>query len=115
MAFTEKNVGRDPEARQAYLRTLRDAVHWSGQRLTATDRLHLLTTLPILLIAGRRDRCIPYEHTIQAHRNLPGSKLAVLDTGHFPHHESPADVAQLIADFLATGENRTQALSKLAL
>jgi pimeloyl-ACP methyl ester carboxylesterase len=94
----------DPAARDAYLRTLRGVVHWSGQRITATDRLHLLATLPVLLVAGRRDQCIPHAHAIQAHRNLPGSELAVLDTGHFPHHERPDEVAHLIATFLQSLE-----------
>jgi len=93
---------RDPAAREAFRRTLRDTVHWSGQRLTATDRLHLLAATPTLLIAGSRDRCIPHEHTVAAHHRLPASELAVLDAGHFPHLERSADVARLIATFLRT-------------
>ncbi|HWN35412.1 MAG TPA: alpha/beta fold hydrolase [Pseudonocardia sp.] len=93
---------RDPAARDAFRRTLRDTVHWSGQRLTATDRLHLLATTPTLLIAGRRDRCIPHEHTIAAHHRLPASELAVLDAGHFPHLERAQDVARLISTFVSS-------------
>jgi pimeloyl-ACP methyl ester carboxylesterase len=91
---------RDPGARDAFRRTLRDTVHWSGQRLTATDRLHLLAATPTLLIAGRRDSCIPHEHTVAAHHRLPASKLAVLDAGHFPQLECPEDVARLISTFV---------------
>jgi pimeloyl-ACP methyl ester carboxylesterase len=90
----------DPGAREAFLRTLRGAVGWSGQRLTALDRLELLAELPVLLVAGRRDACIPHEHTLRAHAQLPGSRLALLDAGHFPHHEHPDTVARLIAEFL---------------
>jgi pimeloyl-ACP methyl ester carboxylesterase len=90
----------DPAARVAFLHTLRGAVDWSGQRLTALDRLELLAELPVLLVAGRRDGCIPYRHTLRAHDQLPGSRLELLDTGHFPHHEQPDAVARLIAEVL---------------
>jgi pimeloyl-ACP methyl ester carboxylesterase len=93
----------DPAARDAFRRTLRDTVQWSGQRLTATDRLHLLAATPTLLIAGRRDSCIPHEHTVAAHHRLPASELAVLDAGHFPHLEHPREVARLISRFVRTG------------
>lgn len=91
----------DPDARRVFLHTLRGAVSWSGQRLDATDLLYLLAELPTLLIAGRRDRCIPHRHTLQAHQALPGSRLAVLEAGHFPHSEHPEQVAELILDLLA--------------
>jgi pimeloyl-ACP methyl ester carboxylesterase len=84
-----------------FLHTLRGAVSWSGQRLDATDLLYLLAELPALLIAGRRDRCIPHRHTLLAHQALPGSRLAVLEAGHFPHSEHPEQVAELILDLLA--------------
>jgi pimeloyl-ACP methyl ester carboxylesterase len=100
----------DPGAREAFLRTLRGAVGWSGQRLSAVDRFGLLGERPVLLITGRRDTCIPYQHTLRAHAQLPGSRLEVLDTGHFPHHEHPGDVARILAEFLVaerTGELAT--------
>ncbi|HEX4247144.1 MAG TPA: alpha/beta fold hydrolase [Pseudonocardia sp.] len=102
---------RDPGARDAFRRTLRDTVQWSGQRLTATDRLHLLAATPTLLIAGSRDSCIPHEHTVAAHHRLPASELAVLDAGHFPHLERPGEVARLISTFLrarAEGDDPAQ-------
>jgi pimeloyl-ACP methyl ester carboxylesterase len=92
----------DPDARRVFLHTLRGAVSWSGQRLDATDLLYLLAELPTLLIAGRRDRCIPHRHTLLAHQALPGSRLAVLDAGHFPHAEHPEQVTELILDLLAS-------------
>ncbi|HEV7791634.1 MAG TPA: alpha/beta hydrolase [Pseudonocardia sp.] len=91
----------EPAAREAFLRTLRGAVGWSGQRLGAVDRFGLLGAQPVLLITGRRDTCIPYQHTVRAHAQLPGSRLEVLDAGHFPHHEHPDDVARILAEFLA--------------
>lgn len=90
----------DRPSRQAFTYTVRSTVTWSGQRLGATDRLYLLSGLPILLIAGRQDGCIPHQHSMAAHDVLPGSRLELLDAGHFPHHEYPAQVGQLLAEFL---------------
>jgi pimeloyl-ACP methyl ester carboxylesterase len=92
----------DPATRQAFLSTLRATVSWTGQRLDATDRLYLLAALPTLFVAGRRDACIPFRHTVRAHQLLPHSRLEVLDAGHFPHTEHPGELADLLADFLHT-------------
>ena len=90
----------DRASRQAFTHTVRSTVTWAGQRLAATDRLYLLCGLPILLVAGRQDSCIPHQHSIAAHEVLPGSRLELLDAGHFPHHEHPGRVGQLLAEFL---------------
>ncbi len=92
---------RDGASRRAFTHTVRGTLCWSGQRLAATDRLYLLSGLPTLLIAGRRDSCIPCQHTEAAHEVLPGSRLELLDTGHFPHKEQPTLVGELMTDFLA--------------
>jgi pimeloyl-ACP methyl ester carboxylesterase len=94
----------DPDARDAFVTTLRGAVNWSGQRLSAIDRLYLLAELPILFIAGRHDSCIPYHHSLRAHQTLPSSQLEILDTGHFPHQERPQNVVDLLTKFLTTSE-----------
>ncbi len=91
---------RDRDSRTAFLHTVRGTVTWSGQRLAATDRLYLLSGVPVLLIAGIRDNCIPSRHSQAAHQVLPGSQLEVLDAGHFPHHEHPDQVAGMLAEFL---------------
>jgi pimeloyl-ACP methyl ester carboxylesterase len=91
----------DRESRQAFTHTVRSTVCWSGQRLAAADRLYLLAGLPTLLVAGRRDSCIPHQHSLAAHEVLPNSRLEVLDAGHFPHQEHPAVVGGLLAEFLA--------------
>jgi pimeloyl-ACP methyl ester carboxylesterase len=93
----------DRASRQAFTHTVRGTVNWSGQRLGATDRLYLLRGLPILLVAGRQDSCIPHQHSMAAHEVLPGSRLELLDAGHFPHHEHPVEVGELLAGFLTAG------------
>jgi pimeloyl-ACP methyl ester carboxylesterase len=73
--------------------------------------LELFAELPVLLVAGRRDACIPHEHTLRAHAQLPGSRLEVLDTGHFPHHERPDAVARLISEVLVAAGPRVPAVA----
>lgn len=90
----------DPGARQAFLHTVRFALGPSGQRLDARDYLHLLDAERVLLVAGRADNCIPHEHTVAAHRLLPGSRLVLLDTGHFPHREQAEAFSAVLTSFL---------------
>jgi pimeloyl-ACP methyl ester carboxylesterase len=110
------NLGRalgslaDRGTRQAFLRTLRGVVGWSGQRLDATDRLDLLSDLPTLLITGTRDSCIPHQHTLRAHQAMPGSRLEVLLAGHFPHVEYPDKIAKILLDFLKTSSARAASI-----
>lgn len=94
----------DPGARQAFLCTVRFALGPSGQRLDARDYLHLLDSEQVLLVAGRGDNCIPFEHTVAAHHLLPGSRLVLLDTGHFPHREQSDTFANVLLSFLGATE-----------
>jgi pimeloyl-ACP methyl ester carboxylesterase len=91
----------DAAARAAFLHTVRFALGWSGQRLDARDYLHGLDAERVLLVAGRDDGCIPARHSEAAHRQLPGSRLAVLDGGHFPHREHPEAFTRELLAFLA--------------
>ncbi len=93
----------DGQKRQAFLRTLRSVVDYRGQAVSAVNRLHLSSGLPILLIWGDRDRIIPVAHGYAAHDALPGSRLEVLaGVGHFPHVESPTAVVDILDDFIVT-------------
>ena len=54
---------------------------------------------------GDRDGVIPVEHAYAAHELIPNSRLEVLEgVGHFLPIERSDDLADLIADFLATTE-----------
>ena len=93
----------DGQARQAFLRTLRSVVDYRGQAVSAINRLHLSSGLPILLIWGDQDRIIPVAHGYAAHDAVAGSRLEVLaGVGHFPHVESPTAVVEILDDFIAT-------------
>jgi len=52
----------DPGARDAFVHTVRSALDLGGQRLNGLERLRLVSDAPLLLIAGRKDLCIPTEH-----------------------------------------------------
>ena len=68
----------DGQTRQAFLRTLRSVVDYRGQAVSAINKLHLGSGLPILLIWGDQDRIIPVAHGYAAHAAVPGSRLEVL-------------------------------------
>jgi pimeloyl-ACP methyl ester carboxylesterase len=81
---------------------LRAVIDRHGQRVSATDRLHLLEHIPLLLIWGERDATIPITHAHATHAALPNSRLVTLPrAAHFPHLEDPAGVAAALAEFLA--------------
>ena len=87
------------------MQSARGALDLSGQRLTGTERLHLLAETPVLLIAGSRDPVIPVDHTVNAHETLPGSRLELFDgAGHFPHIDDPRRFVHLLHEFVTTTE-----------
>jgi pimeloyl-ACP methyl ester carboxylesterase len=93
----------DPGARDAFVHTVRNTLDLGGQRLNGLERLRLVSDAPLLLIAGRKDLCIPTEHTTRAHDACPASRLELFPSaGHFPHRDQPLRFAQVVLDFLAT-------------
>ncbi len=89
------------DARQAFLHTLRSVIDMHGQRVSATDRLGLLETIPTLIVWGERDRTIPIEHGRLAHAAIPHSIFkTVPGVAHFPHLEDPHALSGLLLDFL---------------
>jgi pimeloyl-ACP methyl ester carboxylesterase len=91
----------DAEARAAFLHTVRAVIDYTGQRVSAADRLYLASLLPTLIVWGRRDPLIPAVHGEFAHGQMPGSRLEIFeDAGHFPHLDDPIRFAALLRDFL---------------
>jgi pimeloyl-ACP methyl ester carboxylesterase len=94
-----------PDARKAFLHTLRSVIDLRGQRVSARDRLYLLSDVPTLIVWGGRDHTIPIEHGRTTHAAVPGSRFVTLpDAAHFPHLEDPAGLAEALRDWLDTTE-----------
>ncbi|CAN3130070.1 alpha/beta fold hydrolase [Mycobacterium sp. smrl_JER01] len=99
----------DAQTRQAFLRTLRSVVDYRGQAVSALNRLHLTSDLPLLVIWGDADRIIPVEHGRALDGVRPGCRLEILPgVGHFPHVEKPNDVVELLDDFISTTGQSTE-------
>jgi len=94
-----------PGARKAFLQTLRAVIDFQGQRVSARDRLYLLTDFPTLIVWGERDNTIPLAHGREAHLAIPGSRFVTLpQAAHFPHLEDPEGLAAALREFLETSE-----------
>jgi pimeloyl-ACP methyl ester carboxylesterase len=91
----------NPEARAAFVHTLRTIVDPFGQRVNATDRLYLAENIPFMLVWGERDRIIPVEHGLSAHALVPSSRLELFEgAGHFPHLDDPQRFLDVLLDFI---------------
>lgn len=102
----------DGPTRQAFLRTVRGVIDHRGQAVSALSRLNSRMDLPVMAIWGDRDSLIPVAHAYAARQIRPDVRLEVLtDVGHFPHAERPAEVAELIDDFITAdvGERLSEA------
>lgn len=93
----------EPEARRAFLHTVRGIIDLGGQRVSASDRLYLAAGLPTLIVWGEQDPLIPVRHARQAHQRIPGSRLEIFPgAGHFPHRDDPRRFAEVLLDFVQT-------------
>jgi pimeloyl-ACP methyl ester carboxylesterase len=92
-----------PEARRAFLETVRGLIDLGGQRVTANDRLYLAAELPTLIVWGEKDPLIPVSHAHRAHERMPGSRLEIFPgVGHYPHLDDPERFAAILLDFMRT-------------
>jgi len=93
-------LGR-PGAREAFVQTLRGVIDVHGQRVSATDRLHLLEHMPTLIVWGGRDGTIPLAHGRAAHAAAPGSRFEVIPgAAHFPQLERPEELTEILLAWL---------------
>jgi pimeloyl-ACP methyl ester carboxylesterase len=94
-----------PQAREAFLQTLRAVIDVQGQRVSATDRLYLLESMPTMIVWGERDNTIPLQHGRSAHEAIPHSRFRTLaGAAHFPHLEDPDALVRVLREFLADTE-----------
>lgn len=93
----------DPATRGAFLRTLRSVVDYRGQAVSALNRLQLRAEMPTLAIWGADDTIIPVDHAYAAMKARPDCRVEVLPgVGHFAQVEAPAEVVDLIDEFMTT-------------
>ena len=89
------------EARAAFLHTLRSVIDVHGQRVSATDRLYLLESMPTMIVWGGRDNTIPIEHGRLAHEAMPRSVFRTIPgAAHFPHLEDPDALSEVLLQFM---------------
>jgi pimeloyl-ACP methyl ester carboxylesterase len=91
----------EPQARTAFVHTLRSVVDVAGQRVSAANLLYLAAEIPTLIVWGDRDAVIPVEHARTAHARLPASRLEIIaGAGHFPHCERSEQFVAVLRDFM---------------
>lgn len=57
--------------------------------------------IPTLILWGRQDATIPFEHSLDLLKSLPHAQLAVIENcGHIPHYERPSEVHPILLEFL---------------
>ncbi|MBS2027703.1 MAG: alpha/beta fold hydrolase [Deltaproteobacteria bacterium] len=94
-----------PEARRAFLHTVRGIIDLGGQLVSATDKLYLAEGLPTLIIWGERDPLIPMRHGQRSHDLMLGSRLEIFPgAGHYPYLDDPERFAAILLDFIRTTE-----------
>lgn len=69
--------------------------------------------VPTLILHGRDDRVVPLPRGRELHEGIPGSRLLVLEGGHWPFVERRAEFLSAVKDFLGLedrpGEHRRRA------
>ena len=91
----------DPDARQAFIHTVRTVIDIKGQRASAGDRLYLAAEMPTMIIWGADDPLIPVAHAHSAHERMPESRLEIFPhAGHFPHRGDPRRFVDVLVDFI---------------
>lgn len=91
----------DPQARAAFIRTLRAVVDWRGQTITMLDRAYLTQRLPLLVVWGDRDTVIPAHHAALTAAVVPHARVEIFaGAGHFPFRTDPRRFVDLLLEFL---------------
>jgi pimeloyl-ACP methyl ester carboxylesterase len=92
-----KSMG-SPGGRYALLQVAKQAVPENFEELTAQ---YPTICVPTLIVWGREDRVIPLAIGETLNRDIPNSRLVILDeTGHVPQEENPEETIGHILKFL---------------
>jgi pimeloyl-ACP methyl ester carboxylesterase len=91
----------DPDARQAFIHTVRTVIDIRGQRASAGNRLYLAAEMPTMILWGAHDPLIPVAHAYSAHECIHESRLEIFtNAGHFPYRDDPWRFVELLVDFI---------------
>jgi pimeloyl-ACP methyl ester carboxylesterase len=66
---------------------------------TSTERPYHRIRVPVLAVEGGRDKLLPRGWAKQLADRIPGGRSAVIDGGHCPQIERPAETADLLSGF----------------
>jgi pimeloyl-ACP methyl ester carboxylesterase len=89
------DVFNSPASRSSALATLRATVD-TRALVAHTARI----SAPTLIVWGRRDRMAPVRLGQRLSREIRGAGLEILDAGHAPHEEHPAQFARTLGRFV---------------
>jgi pimeloyl-ACP methyl ester carboxylesterase len=85
-------------------------LHYIGDKRRNRERWEAATeatTVPLQVIWGLADTALSPEIARDIERHLPAASITLLEgTGHFPHLEASAQVADLVAGFATAAPNR---------
>lgn len=90
------------KAKPEHLKNYLDGIPKGGP-VPVTVKLEDLntSTIPFLLIHGRDDRVVPYEHSLLLLANIPNSRLVLLNRcGHWAMIEHAKEFNRLVIDFV---------------
>lgn len=105
----------DPDAREAFLNTVRASTGLGGQRVSAVDKLYLMRGCPLLTIWGARDAIIPVQHAYEVQALVPDMHLRIIEqAGHFPHVDAPREFGDFLRAFEAATTPSELTLESLA-
>lgn len=95
-----------PGGAKAFLATLRLMTDIGGQRQPMVDRAQTTLSslrIPVLFIHGREDAVVIPDHSVEAQKLTPNSRLVMLDRcGHTPQLEKPSQFNTATAEFLSS-------------
>ncbi|KAF4385584.1 hypothetical protein F8388_010140 [Cannabis sativa] len=84
--------------------SLSTTLDWTNDRNIVTMEIRLTSygvKQKTLVICGEQDQIISYKETLRLHCELPNSNMRLIpESGHLPHVEKPASVAELIREFV---------------
>ncbi|MFJ1455291.1 alpha/beta fold hydrolase [Nocardia sp. N2S4-5] len=63
---------------------------------------------PTLIVWGRRDPVVPERIGRKTHERIPGSRMAVLDTGHVPFSSAPQPFLEIVLPFVRSNQAAAQ-------